>query len=325
MARVYVGTYKKYNERSIKGGWLDLADYKNYQEFLTACRELHKDESDPEFMIQDNEGFPDGLDCMEWMYESDFNDVKNAMQEENNKTSNALNVEIVQYSEKSFIVKGDTRPIKEDLKKLGGLWFKKETAWLFSNKKREAVEKFISAGVITEQTTTEKGNKFTEWLKEFVETQCKKESDRKYYLKENVGAIKIEDHFFLIDKPHINNKFCFHDEGPQYDLYRKLSNNDKEMEQYFISENESTFTDSIERMKNGEEVRVQLSDYKNMINVYIGNCWSYPEGREATEEEKKLIIEGYRFGLVMFRKRLDAYLKKYGISKLHTWTYWADA
>lgn len=26
-----------------------------------------------------------------------------------------------------------------------------------------------------------------------------------------------------------------------------------------------------------------------------------------------------------FRKRLDTYLKRYGVSKLHTWSYWADA
>ena len=25
-----------------------------------------------------------------------------------------------------------------------------------------------------------------------------------------------------------------------------------------------------------------------------------------------------------FEKRLQIYLKRYGVSKLHTWTYWAD-
>jgi antirestriction protein len=65
MASVYVGTYGKYNSGSIEGGWLDLADYETYDEFLKACRNLHKNERDPEFMIQDSEGFPDGLDCME--------------------------------------------------------------------------------------------------------------------------------------------------------------------------------------------------------------------------------------------------------------------
>lgn len=57
-ARVYVGTYRKYNSGSLAGKWLSLADYANRDEFYAACRELHKDEADPEFMFQDWEGVP---------------------------------------------------------------------------------------------------------------------------------------------------------------------------------------------------------------------------------------------------------------------------
>lgn len=56
--RIYVGTYAKYNAGSIKGAWLNLEDYGDVQEFLTAAAELHKDEADPELMFQDFEGFP---------------------------------------------------------------------------------------------------------------------------------------------------------------------------------------------------------------------------------------------------------------------------
>jgi antirestriction protein len=57
-ARLYVGTYAKYNSGSIAGAWIDLEDYGDKESFLAACAELHKDESDPEFMFQDFEGFP---------------------------------------------------------------------------------------------------------------------------------------------------------------------------------------------------------------------------------------------------------------------------
>jgi len=53
--RVYVGTYRKYNEGSIFGKWLDLEDYSDLEEFYEACAELHSDEEDPEFMFQDHE------------------------------------------------------------------------------------------------------------------------------------------------------------------------------------------------------------------------------------------------------------------------------
>ena len=55
---VYVGTYGKYADGSIDGEWVKLTDFNDYEEFMDYIRELHKDESDPEFMFQDYENFP---------------------------------------------------------------------------------------------------------------------------------------------------------------------------------------------------------------------------------------------------------------------------
>lgn len=55
---VYVGTYAKYNNGSLYGAWFDLTKFYDYDEFIDACRELHHDEDDPEFMFQDFENFP---------------------------------------------------------------------------------------------------------------------------------------------------------------------------------------------------------------------------------------------------------------------------
>lgn len=74
-ARIYVGTYAKYNEGSIKGAWLDLEDYSDKEDFLEAAAALHSDESDPELMFQDMEGIPEGMaseshisdDVWEWL------------------------------------------------------------------------------------------------------------------------------------------------------------------------------------------------------------------------------------------------------------------
>ena len=57
-ARVYVGTYGKYNDGSITGAWLDLDTYADHADFIEACKTLHNDEADPELMFQDYEGFP---------------------------------------------------------------------------------------------------------------------------------------------------------------------------------------------------------------------------------------------------------------------------
>ena len=52
--KIYVGTYYKYNNGSIAGAWIDLENL-SQEEFYLKCKELHKDETDPEFMYQDFE------------------------------------------------------------------------------------------------------------------------------------------------------------------------------------------------------------------------------------------------------------------------------
>ena len=51
---IYVGTYYKYNCGSLHGAWVDLTQFEDYEQFIEFCKELHKEEIDAEFMIQDN-------------------------------------------------------------------------------------------------------------------------------------------------------------------------------------------------------------------------------------------------------------------------------
>lgn len=57
---VFCCTYHKYNEgRPLAGMWLDLYTFSCYEDFVDACRWLHRDEEDPEFAFLDYENFPD--------------------------------------------------------------------------------------------------------------------------------------------------------------------------------------------------------------------------------------------------------------------------
>ena len=78
-ARVYVGTYNKYNNGSLFGKWLDLSDYSDKDEFLEACRELHKDDQDPEFMFQDYEKIPEAIISESWLSEKIY-EVRDAIE-----------------------------------------------------------------------------------------------------------------------------------------------------------------------------------------------------------------------------------------------------
>ena len=55
-AKIYVGTYSKYNAGSLFGQWIDLTKYSDKETFIEACQFLHNDEPDPELMFQDYEG-----------------------------------------------------------------------------------------------------------------------------------------------------------------------------------------------------------------------------------------------------------------------------
>lgn len=75
-AAVYVGTYAKYNNGSIFGKWMNLSDYSDSKAFYHACKELHRDEAEPEFMFQDYENIPKYLIAECWLSDNIFDMIK---------------------------------------------------------------------------------------------------------------------------------------------------------------------------------------------------------------------------------------------------------
>ena len=70
-------------------------------------------------------------------------------------SANETGVYIEEYSEKSFVVRGDTRPHRESLKALGGKWANRLTdkssgekfgAWLFWSGKHPELDDWIKGG-----------------------------------------------------------------------------------------------------------------------------------------------------------------------------------
>lgn len=70
-------------------------------------------------------------------------------------------MEVVEYSEKSVAVFGDTKTYKEELKKLGGKFNNRltrnenvEAGWIFSKKAEKDVRKFVSEHKLSSSVTT---------------------------------------------------------------------------------------------------------------------------------------------------------------------------
>ena len=330
--KVYVGTYKKYNEGSIKGGWLTLTDYKDYGAFCTACRALHKDERDPELMIQDCSDMPDGLSVMEWLSEQEFNDIIEACHAEE-MPEDAPKFQLIDYSEKAIALVGDTRDIKEQLKQLGGRFNPRLSCgcgWIFPKSKRDEVEKLIQGGTVESvkgekiDTKSDSGAIYKQTLAEWYAIY---KDD--YYKKNSIGAIKLNDGYLLLGKESIETKFCFHDEGPDYEFYLKVTKTEESLKKYFLSENLGGLDREIKDLSD-EDTVFYVSDLNDGRKSYYchRNYWHFREREEHVEltpEQRAELIKALQWSRGEFEKRLNTYLKRYGTSKIHTWTYWADA
>lgn len=58
---LYCGTYGKYNSGNLRGMWLNVSTFNDYEDFINFCYAIHADEEDPELMYQDFANMPDCL------------------------------------------------------------------------------------------------------------------------------------------------------------------------------------------------------------------------------------------------------------------------
>lgn len=329
--KVYVGTWRKYNNGSIQGAWIDLSQFATYAEFVAKCKAIHKDENDPEFMIQDFSNFPDGLSAGDWMSENEFNDIMAAYRDELSERTAAA-FQLVDYSEKAVAVIGDTKAIKDELKKLGGRFNPRLSCgagWIFPKSKLEQLQALVNSG---EMMTNEPAKKDEPPYKANL-LECLEGCDnfyKGYYKDYKIGAVKINGGFVLIDKPRIENQFCWADEGPQYEHYKEVHSSDENLKRYFLAQNLKDFDHQIDMLLDCHDIYLTQPDKNGRVEYYkIDHYWGNGEKRNETDkkitlEQSQEIIEALRWGKAQFEKRLQTYLKRYGTSKLHTWTYWAD-
>jgi len=335
MARLYVGTYHKYNSGSIAGAWIDLEKCATYADFLAECRKAHKDEADPEFMIQDHEELPDGLACGEWIGESDFNDIKAAMAEEESgeEAPAPAPFRVIDYSEKAIAVVGDTKSLAAKFKALGGRFNPRLSCgagWIFSKRQEAAVSALLGAHAEKKaegETQKAEGPDYSAAVEEYLAT-IQDEGDRKYYRRNIAAVVKFPEGFFVISKPSIENRFCFHDEGPDYELYKHLNADEKAMAEYFVNENLQKVEGGADVLDPSVPAFVYALNYRGRAEVgYTSRDRYYnaEKARDLTPEERQAVAEATRYVRQGFEKRLHAYLKRYGTAKIHTWSYWADA
>ena len=152
-----------------------------------------------------------------------------------------------------------------------------------------------------------------------------------YVRKTTEYAIKLSNGLICgFEKPSIETRFCFHDEGPQYDLYKELHSDTDRMKNYFFYENLKGFEEEIEVYEQKEDGRIPiLYDYKNgnckARSGYFVDIERNPDYIQIDNCDREKILEVFKAQRENLKKRLETWWKRYGAEHLHTWTYWADA
>lgn len=161
-----------------------------------------------------------------------------------------------------------------------------------------------------------------------------------YCMKSDTPYLLPDGRIFCITKPSIKKDFCFgyHTECPGrgYEEAEELREKAAGSESYFIQKNTEALRERIKKLKDEKEkdrffLYVKYTGGQNQMDLEY--CLNYTRTVEAnanpkmtpvTDEVRGILLAAYETELAKLEKRLATYLKKNGLSKLNTWTYWAD-
>lgn len=145
------------------------------------------------------------------------------------------------------------------------------------------------------------------------------------------------------DKPRIQTSFCFgysHDSTGE-DLQRALdaSEQAKADIEHFMERNMKALTEYRDMLTENRDLFwhddyhdrniVSIYEFRQMCRWYPG-IYQLPEFEvildeyRITPEDRKNLLAVVNEEIAKFEKRLKSYLKRYGLSKISSWTYWRD-
>lgn len=183
---------------------------------------------------------------------------------------------------------------------------------------------------------------------------------RDYCMKEKKHIVRLPNGVvFTIEKPQIETKFCFGysscGQGPEWNEAIKAEDKARASEAHFIQENMKGFDQTLREIDgwNGRDSKCGpilkacnskapiyyafQTPYWNEINrcitidayykhpgEFVHSEWSNCDYYIPTESDLAIIRAAYQIAHDEHEKRVRAYLKRYGLSKIKTWTYWID-
>ena len=164
--------------------------------------------------------------------------------------------------------------------------------------------------------------------------------------------VKVQDYLLPIEKRKVEKRFCFGysdcGQGEDYETAQKRASLARHSEAYFKQENLKYYRDKLAKIDGFNALALTTTYGKDSP---IRSLTAYPwwqvleavggqaymdalkgavveiNGQKAyilTDEDRQTVREAYEQAMKAQEKRCDSYLKRYGLSKIHAWTYWID-
>jgi hypothetical protein len=183
-----------------------------------------------------------------------------------------------------------------------------------------------------------------------------------YCVGEVADVAELPDgRLITVSKQKIETRFCFGESGYDYDDALKAAQHARTSADYFKRENMEHFTKAIEDLEDAktmegqrvavlpkrgcysgqaQDCRLAFIEWKRLgdvLNDLGGSAFlselpgkvvkegDYYEYKVMTPDEIDIVIDAWKRAAANHEKKVDAYLKRYGLNKVHSWTYWRDA
>lgn len=174
-------------------------------------------------------------------------------------------------------------------------------------------------------------------------TRMQEYSEKEFYY----GVELANGDIYVIQRPEIKKDFCFGYgmngicDDEDMDRAGNMAHHAATNEEYFIKQNLEEFDRKISLLMDSRYVGYKYCAYSGQkhgskLKTYtMSHLCDGPEYNPShwnrlvdverlTEDEIRALIDGYGVAKGMFTKRLNTYLKRYGLSKVNTWTYLRD-
>lgn len=157
-----------------------------------------------------------------------------------------------------------------------------------------------------------------------------------YCVKKTARIVELSDGALIcIEKPTIKTRFCFGYHAnvhytEEISTAEEAAAHAAKSQEYFKTKNLESMDAMLKALEKSETgIRPQYTsspEGTQICALVFPEPWEplRPGYRRLLTEDREKLREAYRTERGVFAARLDAYLKRYGLSKVETWTYWLE-